>query len=343
MNRPSKAEESKTNKEYREIDEQKVNQKYQEARKHIDDTINKAEVKYYVSNISATGVKQGFAMGQKQAIGLFLYELQDSFFTEMKSYFAEYKLMKTVQAKIDGFKKACINIKNHMLAKAKKILVAFSDGFISGFIGNIITVFINTFATTAKNLVRILNEGVHALIKAVKILINPPKDMSKKEALFEASKILTASVITTLGLILTEAFITYLKTTPLAPFAALVGGVLGGILTGIVSVTAVYTIDNFADILKKIKHVMSNLKLSAEEIRSKYNNAITQLDTDLKKVIEMIYQEYEELHLLTANAYDLNATSSNRFNSSQKLASKLGVNDSEILKSTKDVLDFFNN
>lgn len=58
---------------------------------------------------------------------------------------------------------------------------------------------------STENVVRILNEGVHALIKAVRILIKPPKGMSKKEALLEALKIISASFIATIEVILTEA------------------------------------------------------------------------------------------------------------------------------------------
>jgi len=346
MNKDNKKDPSLSNAEYYGINEDQANQKYKEARQHVDKTIKKAKVDYYVKNVTSTGVKQGLAMGQRQAIGLFIYEFQDSLMIEMKAYFKSYKSMQTIHEKIEGFKKACLNIKRHMLAKAKKILLSFTDGFISGFIGNLLTVFINTFATTAKNVVRILNESVHALIKAAKILIKPPKDLTKKEAMIEASKIIAASVTTTLGVILTESFVVYLGTTPFAPFANLIGGVLGGILTGIVSCTVVYAIENFSEILSKMKDIMSDLtydlKISAAEIRHNYYSYIQKLDQDYQSILNKIYNEYEELHLLTRQAYNINIPQEQLAQNSITLATKMKVKEKDILKTKEDVLNFFN-
>jgi len=347
MNKDNKKDSSKTNAEYYDIDQDKATAKHQEAKEYIDGEIKKAKTDYYIKNVTSTGVAQGFAMGQKQAIGLVIYEFQDALMIEMKAYFKKYKTLQTIEDKIKGFQQACKNITKHMISKAKKILVSFADGFISGFIGNLITIFINTFATTAKNVVRILNEGVHALIKAVKILIKPPKEMTKKEALLEASKIISASVITTIGVILTEAFVTYLKTTLFAPFAHLIGGLLGGILTGIVSATVVYAIDHYAEILDKLKGMMDllvyDLKVSAAEIRNNYYSAIQILDQEFQEVLKKIYIEYEELHLLTRNAYNTNLSATELSQNSIKLAKKLNVKEEKILRTKQDVLNFFNN
>lgn len=347
MNKDNKKDASVTNAEYYGIDDEKAKMKHDGARKHVDSSIKKAEVKYYVQNVTSAGVKQGFAMGQKQAIGLFIYEFQETMMVEMKSYFKRYKSLQSLEAKINGFKAACKNIAKHMLSKAKKILVSFADGFVSGFIGNLITVFINTFATTAKNVVRVLNEGVHALIKAVKVLIKPPAELSRQEALLEAAKIIAASVTTTLGVMLTESFVVYLQTTPFAPFANLIGGVLGGILTGIVSATVVYAIEHYADILAKLKTLMNeityDLQVSTAQIRDNYYSAIAMLDAQYSAVLARIYDEYEELHILTRNAYDITLPGETLAANSIALAKKLKVEESKILKTTDDVLSFFNN
>lgn len=347
MNKDNKKDSNQTNKEYFDLDQDKVEAKYKKAKQHIESTIKKEKTNYYIKNVTSTGVSQGFAMGQKQAIGLVIYEFQNALMIEMKAYFKKYKTLHTLEEKISEFQQACKNITKHMISKSKEILTSFSDGFISGFIGNLITIFINSFATTAKNVVRILNEGVHGLLKAVKILINPPKGMSKNEALLEASKVISASVITTVGVILTEAFVAYLKTTPFAPFAHLIGGVLGGILTGIVSATVVYAIDHYAEILANLKETMNllvyDLKVSAAEIRNNYYSAIQSLDEGLQEVFKRIYIEYEELHLLTRNAYNLNLSTIELADNSIKLAKTLGVKEEKIVSTHTDVLNFFNN
>lgn len=347
MNKDNAKDGSQTNAEYYGIDEEKAIKKYKEARKHVDATIKKEKAKYYLKNTTSAGMKQGIAMGQKQAIGLFIYELQEAIMIEMKEYFSIYSKLKSLSSKIEKFKLACKNIKDRMFAKAKKIFSAFTDGFVSGFIGNILTVFINSFATTAKNVVRVLNEGVYALIKAVKLLIQRPEEMTYKEALFEASKIIAASVVTTFGVILTEGFVTYLKTTPFAPFANVIGGVLGGILTGIVSITVVYSIDHFVEIVNKIKYavtdVVEGLKINVTEIRENYANVSSMIDEQYKQILDRIFNEYEELYSLTKNAYDNTISSEQKFGNTIKLAEALNVEESKIIRNNDDLLDFFNN
>ncbi|MFP8782594.1 hypothetical protein [Planococcus plakortidis] len=347
MNKDNKKDSTMTNEEYYNLDQDKVKAKYAEAKQHVDGTIKKERTKYYVKNVTSTGIAQGFAMGQKQAIGLVMYEFQKALMIEMKVYFKKYKTLHTIEEKISEFQQACKNVSAHMISKSKEIFTSFSDGFISGFVGNLITVFINTFATTAKNVVRILNEGIHGLFKAVKILVNPPKGMTREEALLEASKIISVSVITTIGVILTEAFVTYLLTTPFSPFAHLIGGVLGGILTGIVSVTVVYSIDHYVEILAKLKETMNllvyDLEISAAEIRSDYYSTIESLDEGLQAILQKIYTEYEELHLLTRNAYNTRLSNAELVHNSLKLANKLGVREENIVSTKVDVINFFNN
>ncbi|MEW4426033.1 hypothetical protein AB1I68_00900 [Paenibacillus pabuli] len=107
--------------------------------------------------------------------------------------------------------------------------------------------------------------------------------MSTSRALLEASKILTTTVVASAGVTVTEGFAIYLKTTPAAPFAGDCG-MLGGILTGIVSVTLVYVIDNFVDIMKSIGQAFTLIKyqlmVGAEEIRKIYLDAVAEIDAE---------------------------------------------------------------
>jgi len=347
MDQENRKDKSKTNADYYDVDKDAAMNKLNEANKHIKSSVRKAEAKYYVTNVTATGVNQGLRMGTKQAIGMFLYEFQSALMTEMKGYFKLYKTLNTIEQKINEFKQACNRIKDKIQSKAKDILQSFKDGFIGGFVSNLITVFVNTFAKTVKNVARIINDGIHALIKAVKLLVKRPKEMTKKQALIEASKILTAAIVASVGVILTEAFATYLKTTPFAPFADLVANVLGGILTGIVAVTLVYAIDHFSDIMKSIgesfKLIQYQLTVSASEIRAIYQKAVAQIEEDYQLVLKKIFKEYEELGQLTALAYDYGALAGVQFKHSQNLAKSLGVKEKDILKTDKDIDDFFLN
>jgi len=347
MDQRNRKNPDKTNAEYYEVDRSAASRRHSEANEHINKTIKKEEVKYYAKNVAATGVNQGLRMAKKQAIGMFLYEFQAAFMAEMKGYFNQYHAYDTFKRKLVEFKNVCYRVKERVLAKAKKILIAFGEGFIGGFVANLITILINTFATTTKNVARVLNDGFHALIKAFKVLIAPPENITKQEALLEVSKILSTAVVASFGVILTEAFATYLKTTPAAPFADLIAGVIGGILTGIVSVTLVYVIDNFNRILKDIgesfRLIQYQLTVSAKEIREIYTKAIADIDAEYQLILNRIFKEYEELNQLTAFAYNCGELAGVQFKHSQKLARANGLSDKEILLTDRDIDDFFLN
>jgi hypothetical protein len=336
------------NKDRFDIDEKRAKDKYDTAKQHVDQSIKDAKKEYYKKNIKETGMKQGKQMANRQAIGIFLYELQNAFFSEMKIYLMQFKTYQSNPAKLEGFKKACHNVKKRVLnlQSLKKVFVGYTEGFISGFVSNLMTVLINTFARTSKNIVRIITEGTNSLVQAIRMILFPPKDMTRRQAIYEGSKIVVAAVITSVGVIITEAFINYLQTViPLAPFASLAGGILGGILTGIVSVTVIYAMDHFGEIMQKINMQMKEAAyytvVSVEQLKAKYDAAIAEIDSAYEEVLRKIFAEYERLHIMTNNAYNVNLNSSERFNHSQRLASALDVDEGEILKTDEDILAFF--
>ncbi|MDN3956165.1 hypothetical protein [Sporolactobacillus laevolacticus] len=336
------------NKDRFDIDEQMAKEKYDTAKQHVEQSVKDAKKEYYKKNIKETGIKQGTQMAKRQALGIFLFELQNAFFSEMGFYFRQFKTYENNSAKLNAFKEACQNVKKRVLSfnSLKKVFVGYTEGFVSGFVSNLITVLINTFARTSKNIIRIITEGTNGLVQAIRMILFPPEDMTRKQAIYEGSKIIVAAVITAFGVIITEAFINYLMTIPpLIPFASLIGGILGGILTGIVSVTVIYAMDNFGLIMQKINVRMKEITyytiVSTEQLRERYNTAIAKIDSAYNEILNKIFAEYESLNILTNNAYDFKFNSSERFNHSKKLASALNVDGDEILKSDKDILAFF--
>lgn len=328
-----------------DIDKEKADQINKAAREEINKEIKQKKKEYYVKNVTETSLSQGHALGKRQAIGLFLYEFQKAFWIEMKAYFKNFKTYTSINQKIEEFSSACKRISKSIISKVNEMGIKYLQGFAGGVIGNILTVFINTFATTAKNIVRIINEGIQGLVRAVTLLVKRPNDMTGKEAMKEASKIIAAAVTTAIGVGLTEAFIISLKTTPLAMFADIVGGILGGILTGIVTATVVYTIDNIGSILRELTNVMNtivyNFEVSAKELRAKYESVISKIETEYSKILNAIYAEYEQLYIMSKSAYDMSIAPSIQFEHTIKLAKHLNVDAEKQLNNLQDIKNFF--
>ena len=262
-------------KELQKIDDEKALKFDEEARKEINDKINKA---YYSSgkfakNTAITGATEGAKIGLQQALGIVIVEFFTAVFDEIIDI---YKNGYSGNVEDDGFlnilkerlKRIGIRIKD----KWKDVVVAFKDGFISGFISNLVTTFINVFFTTGKRLVRIIREGFFSLFKAIKILLFPPEGLTYEEALHEAKKILATGVIVGLGVIVEQYIDGLVKATIfLEPFADILTSIFIGSLTGLAVAMAVYHIDKKKNDKDAVKLLMQNTDKTYEEI----NNLLT--------------------------------------------------------------------
>ncbi|WP_258297672.1 hypothetical protein [Paenibacillus peoriae] len=88
---------------------------------------------------------------------MFIYELQAALIPELIEYFKQFKAYGTMARRIEEFRSLCLRVQGRVIAKSKDIARAFVEGFVSGFVANIITILINTFASTAQNMVKMIN------------------------------------------------------------------------------------------------------------------------------------------------------------------------------------------
>ncbi|MDU4353946.1 MAG: hypothetical protein E7I59_10565 [Phytobacter diazotrophicus] len=84
------------------------------------------------------------------------------------------------------------------------VLTAFRDGAISGIISNLMTALINTFFTTARNLARMIREGLFSLFRAAKTVLMRPEGTSRAEALNAGLKIAVSGAFVIGGVLLEE-------------------------------------------------------------------------------------------------------------------------------------------
>jgi len=243
LDKPNNQNPEKTNAEVYEIDREQALKVDSQARRKIETELRKAEVKYYAVNIGLTGLKQGAVLGVREVLGLLLKEFVEGVFIEIKTIKAKKEEDK--KNLVEQFKESVTNIINKLKSKWKDFLSVFKDGFISGFFSNLITVVINMFITTVKRIVKIIREGILSLFKAIKLIVNPPKEMSSGDVFFEATKIIGAAITTIIGLLMEEAIENFIKSIPfLTPFASFISPVITATITGIATVFVVYAIDS---------------------------------------------------------------------------------------------------
>jgi len=283
-----------TNKERKELqklntidnaDTDKIRNKGRDAKKAQDSQINK---EYYLSDKFLksslnTGVNEGIKMGAQQAFGVLLVEFFSSSFIEIKKAFNEGLEGESL---FEDIKIRLKRIGADLSGKWKNIIKGFSGGFISGFISNLITTIVNMFITTGKRLVRMIREGIFSLLKALKLMLFPPKKMSYREATHEAMKLFAAGGVVIAGVALEEVIEKIILNIPfLVPFATIATAVIVGSLTALAMALVTYLIDKL-DILGVIqieqnKYLLETLDGNIQE-RLKYcENIATEINTYL--------------------------------------------------------------
>lgn len=266
-----------------DIDEQKIKDKIQQGKetsaRHLPSDTDKA--KYYLKKSATTGLSEGAKMGAQQAFGYLLVEFFSSAIVEIKDAYNNGLEGESLYKDIKG---RLIRIGRNIAGKWKGVVEGFSAGFISGFISNLITTLVNMFVTTGKRFVRMIREGVLSLLKALKLIILPPANMSFAETMHEAMKLIAAGGVVIAGVALEEVIENLIRGVPfLEPLAPIVTGGIVGSLTAIAMSLVAYLIDKM-DILGVIK---------SQETKFILENLDKDIDEKLKRC-EQISEELDE-------------------------------------------------
>lgn len=221
----------------------------EKARKANDSTIDKA---YYTSkefqvDLLVTSSKEALKMGLQQAFGLFLVDLSNACFDELADSYKNGFIQGTNE---ETFFKACearlMKIAETVSSNWKKLVIAFKDGAISGFISNVITTLINTFLTTSKKAIRIIREGTKILFDALKTLLFSDSELDFKDKWDAALKIIVTGAVAQSGIILQEVFTKLFATVAfLGNFNTTFATMAAGIITGITTSVVLYGLDKW--------------------------------------------------------------------------------------------------
>lgn len=229
-----------------EIDYELMKELDEKARAEYNKTLNKAyySSKKFWQNTAITSINEAGKIGFQQAFGLFCYDLTNACFDELADCWMNgFKSGNPDLAAFDVLKRRLKRIGDKTLSDWKQLVLAFRDGALSGFLSNLITVFINVFITTAKNIIRIIREGTLVLLRAAKALLCPEKGLTSEEAWDAALKILVTGALSVGGIALHEAAS---NIVPISfPGKDMLLTICIGILTGVSTAIVLYAIDKW--------------------------------------------------------------------------------------------------
>lgn len=255
MNKPSKRDPDKTNAEYYGIDKEKAEQHHHRAH------LAKNTVKYgnIAKEVAVQCGKTSVVIGIRKALGYILYEFSKEVFNETREVLHKRK-QQAINLK-DEFTQRFKKIVTKIASKWKEIINQFVDGAIAGFLSEIIVFIINTFFTTMKRLVRIIKEGFMSLVRMIRFLCNPPKNMLPEEIYQQCLKMGMTILITSGGIMLEELIEKFLLSQVwTAPMAGFLAPIITGLVTGLTLALVMYGIDKidlFGAREKKIDQQMS--------------------------------------------------------------------------------------
>ncbi|MBS9783261.1 MAG: hypothetical protein KGV46_01760 [Pasteurella sp.] len=233
-----------TNAEYYDLDEPLAKEQYRQSKAEIRKNEIKNQIKKQGSEILNTGASEGGKMALQQALGLVITEFFTATFDEIIDIYKNGFYTEFNGKFFSVLKKRIKRIGARISAKWKDVIIAAKDGFISGFISNLVTVVINAFVTTGTRIVRIIREGIFSLFKAVKVLLFPPEGMSFEDRMHEAKKLIATGLIVSVGVIVEEYIDKLIRgTVILEPFTDILTTVLIGSITGLSITIVVYYLD----------------------------------------------------------------------------------------------------
>ena len=265
------------------LDQNRVKKADEDSKKHISSESNKDLLKKQTEELVQTGLAQALKMGMRQALGVLLTELVNGIFNEFKILIKNgFEFSKAMLREI---KRRLSKVFKSVIAKVPDALNQMVKGGLSGFLSNLLTFIINNFLSTAKNIVTVIREGLHSLIKAFKFILFPPKNLTSEQALQEGLKILTTTVITSLGILFNESVKLFIQSMPfLQPFAETITPVLVGIITGLTSAFLAYQIDCYFNQESMDEKLLDDLFESVEKQTALANSLIELTNNSLSNI-----------------------------------------------------------
>ncbi|WP_334090087.1 hypothetical protein [Helicobacter typhlonius] len=211
----SEQNEMKKLQKQKEIDDEKLIKEYGDSKKQIDKAVDKAyygSAKPYLEAVKTGAIDAG-KIAIHSAIGMVLVEIVKGMSIELKILFKEFG-NESLKDIFKRFRQRIDTIWENIRAKWKDIFKGSLESAIMAFFSNFIIFVVNIIFTTLKSIVRIIRAGFTSLYQAVKIIVNPPKDMPKEDVMFEASKVFVSGLIGAIAMLSSEAIKTWLLSIP---------------------------------------------------------------------------------------------------------------------------------
>lgn len=311
-----------------------------------------AALEYYKSKefkkeLLKNSSKQAKTQAIKQATGILIYEVSDVFILSLGEVIKSWKSYNSLSACINDLKYKVIerinNIKSRLSEIIKQVGENFISGGVSGFISAILNTLINMITTTTKKFAKLLNDILHGLVRATKILMTT--SIPKEERYKQALKIFTTIVGTSIGVVVSEVIMKQFLSILPESIKESVKSVIEIFIVGSISIVMLYTALNIGVIFKKIVQLIKTTivyaMVSIETLEKNYNEAIEKIEEVYTKWLHQIKDNYKKENELQMLLIDMSLTANETLNISVEYARKNNLKENQILKNLEEINIYF--
>lgn len=228
-------------------DQTRIKPIVEKAREAIDKELPSTSdrLKYHSEELAKEGGAEAATNALRQALGVLLHEFVNGSFVELKLLLKDRD---SAESFIDRLIVSLKRVTERVIENGRQVLDAVVHGGVQGFASNLLTFMINNLVTTSKKVVSMIRESMRSLWRAIKLIINPPENITPLELMREVSKIIAGVVTMGVGMLMEESVKGFIMSIPLlAPLAEGLAAALTAIMTGISGALVIYGIDRLFD------------------------------------------------------------------------------------------------
>lgn len=226
------------------LDDERAGARNAQARDHVKQKVRRQAVVNTGKDMAKAAAGQAAGMAIQEALGLLLLEFADGCFDALAALWADRHTERSFGEWLGELGRAVQGVAARVAAKKGQALDALGEGAASGLLSSLATSIANLFLSTGKRLVRILREGIHSILKAIRLLVSRPEGMTRDQAFHAATKLFAGALAVAVGIGIEELVEKALASVPfLAPFANLLSNVTVGLATGLATAALVREID----------------------------------------------------------------------------------------------------
>lgn len=284
------------------IDPDEMRKKDREARAKYNNTVN---VKYYLgSKFIRSAAKDvtfsGLKMGTRQMLGLILAECWFELRERVPDIITKLKNRFELGIFIQKIKETLESIWERVRSRFSDFLISFKDGIFAGVMSSATTTLFNIFATTQKQIVKVIREVWGHLSKVIKLIFFNPDQLPFVELCQAVTSIISVGVASVIG----TGVYTELAVLLSFPMGAELAAFIGALTTGIVTLGLNYFLLH-SNIAKKAWNFVANIDPNIKTLQE-FKSINKKLDKYLSELARLEFnmdvEEYQRfVHALESS------------------------------------------